>query len=202
MKKIAIMGDSITAYMPYYIDKTIKRGFNEPMISDKLQNRDIIFYICGVENIGIGMYHKSCWPKVNKDEMDGFILLIGVNNILRPDCDYDNKESLDDTFEKLKNFIEDILNYGKPLMVETLYPTNQTRINKEVITLNEKIIKYCEEKSIDYLDLYSVLADNNGLINSDFSDDGLHPNKKGYEIIISELTGKLTHISHKTLCKK
>ncbi len=115
--------------------------------------------------------------------------------------DYDNKESLDDTFEKLKSFIEDILNYGKPLIVETLYPTNRTHINKEIITLNEKIIKYCEKKSIDYLDLYSVLIDNNGFINDNFSDDGLHPNKKGYEIIISELTKKVKHKSQKILCK-
>ena len=201
MKKIAIMGDSITKNMPYYIDKTIKRGFNEPMISDKLPNSDFLFYICGIENIGIGTFHENCWPKVNKDEMDGFILLIGVNNILRPDCDYDNKETLDDIFEKLKNFIEDILNYGKPLIVETLYPTNLININKKIITLNEKLIKYCEEKSIDYLDLYSTLADNNGFINSHFSDDGLHPNEKGYEIIINELTEKLKTKSPKSLCK-
>ena len=100
MKKIAIMGDSITAYMPYYVDKTIIKDGNEPMILDKSQNSDIIFYTYGVENIGIGTFHKFGWPKINKDEMDGFILLIGINNILKPDCDYDNKE----TFNS-RNFI-------------------------------------------------------------------------------------------------
>ena len=36
--------------------------------------------------------------KVEKDKMDCFVLLIGINNILRPDCDCDGKESLDDVF--------------------------------------------------------------------------------------------------------
>lgn len=201
MKKIAILGDSITAYMPYYIDKTIPLGFNKPMISDKLQSNDVVFYTCGIENVGIGTFHEFYWPNVNKEEMDGFILLIGINNILRPDCDDDNKESLEDVFEKLKNFIEDILNYGKPLLVQTLYPTNRVHIKEQIIILNEKIKKYCEDKSIDYLDLYPILADKIGLMNSSFSDDGLHPNAVGYEIIIKELYKKIKQPLQKTLFK-
>ena len=42
MKKIALLGDSITEYMPYVIDSNMKCNFNEPMVSNKLPNNNII----------------------------------------------------------------------------------------------------------------------------------------------------------------
>ena len=33
MKRVALLGDSITEYMPYIIDKEAKRGFNVPLIT-------------------------------------------------------------------------------------------------------------------------------------------------------------------------
>ena len=63
--------------------------------------------------------------------------MVGINNLLRPDCDYDGKESLDDTFEKMKAFIQDIISSGKDLIVELLYPTDSISINKKVITINK-----------------------------------------------------------------
>lgn len=105
MTKVALLGDRITEYMPYKIDENIDHGFNVPMISSKLPNNDITFYICGMSNMWVGTYHKYLWKDVIKDGIDYFILQIGINNILRPDCDYDGKESLDDTFEKIKLFI-------------------------------------------------------------------------------------------------
>ena len=43
MKRVALLGDSITEYMPYIIDKEAKRGFNVPLITTKIPNSDIIF---------------------------------------------------------------------------------------------------------------------------------------------------------------
>jgi lysophospholipase L1-like esterase len=34
-----------------------------------------------------------------------------------------------------------------------------------------------------YLDYFPVLADEQGLLKADLSDDGLHPNAKGYALI-------------------
>ncbi len=193
MKKIAVLGDSITAYMPYFLDKKMKIGFDVPMVSDKLPNSDILFYICGILDIGVGDFHKFYWPRVVKDEMDGFVLLLGVNNILRPDCDDDNKETIEDTFEKLKSFMEDILSTDKYLLVQTLYPTKYPEANKKIGILNEKIKSYCQNNSIDYLDLDAVLEDEDGLLNQKFSDDGLHPNETGYKIIVDKLSKKINN---------
>lgn len=191
MKKVVLLGDSITEYMPYEIDKEMKRGFNVAMSSSKLPNNDITFYICGVSNIGVGTYHNYGWKNVIKDDIDCFVLLIGINNLFRPDCDYDGKESLDDTFEKMKAFIQDIISSGKDLIVELLYPTDSISINKKVITINEKLRVYCEQNSIDYLDLYEVLLGDDGLINCSYTGDGLHPNKVGYIVIIDHISKKI-----------
>ena len=197
MKKVTLLGDSITEYMPYVIDKTMKRGFNVPMISDKLPDNDIIFNICGISNIGVGAFHNYCWKGVKKDEIDCFVLLLGINNLLRPDCDNDGKESLEDTFEKLKLFIQDIINSGKDILVQLLYPTEYINTNAKVVILNEKLRKYCEENEIDYLDLYDDLLDNNGVINPIYTDDGLHPNETCYMFIIDRISKKIKLKSEK-----
>lgn len=196
MKRVALLGDSITEYMPYIIDKEAKRGFNVPLITTKIPSSDVIFYICGVSNIGVGNYHKYAWKKVEKDKIDCFVLLIGINNILRPDCDCDGKESLDDVFEKMKLFIQDVITSGKDILVELLYPTSDIDINKKVIIINQKLKKYCEENNIDYLDLYNILLGVDGLINDNYTDDGLHPNEYCYMIIIEHISNKIKQKEH------
>ena len=45
----------------------------------------------------------------------------------------------------------------------------------------------CKEKNITYVDIYSKLVDDNGLLNKDYTIDGLHINDEGYGIITTEL---------------
>lgn len=202
MKNITLIGDSITEYIPYIIDKNAKTGFNIPLITNKISNNDITFYICGVSNIGVGSYHKYIWKNVIKDKIDCFVLLIGINNLLRPDCDNDGKKTLNDTFEKIKSFIENILSTNKNILVELLYPTNDINLNKKVSILNQKLKEYCEYNNINYLDLYNLLLDTNGLINSNYTNDGLHPNETGYILILEQIINKINlKEQHKKLLK-
>jgi len=53
------------------------------------------------------------------------------------------------------------------------------RINE----LNEWLKKYCGESKIVYLDYFSALVDDKGLLKKDLADDGLHPNAAGYKIM-------------------
>lgn len=204
MKNIVLMGDSITEYLPYALDKNMKRGFNVPMVSEKLPDSDLVFYICGASNLGIGTFHNYYWKSVKKENVDCFVLLIGINNILRPDCDYDDKLTLDNTVEKLKTFIDDITREKKDLLVELLYPTDNSQINNQVLYVNNKLRKFCEEKSIDYLDLYEILSTDSNVINPQYSDDGLHPNQTGYKVILNEISKKLQSKKDKPkrLCKQ
>jgi len=49
--------------------------------------------------------------------------------------------------------------------------------------LNEWIGKLCSQRGYIYLDYYSALVDPSGHLKEDLSDDGLHPNSKGYRIM-------------------
>jgi lysophospholipase L1-like esterase len=43
--------------------------------------------------------------------------------------------------------------------------------------------EYCRKEGFAYVDYYSAMADANGQIPADQSDDGLHPNAKGYRVM-------------------
>ena len=49
--------------------------------------------------------------------------------------------------------------------------------------LNDWIGKLCSQRGYTYLDYYSALVDPSGHLKEDLSDDGLHPNSKGYRIM-------------------
>ena len=53
------------------------------------------------------------------------------------------------------------------------------RINE----LNDWLKKYCAENHIVYLEYFSALVDDKGLMKKDLADDGLHPNDAGYKIM-------------------
>jgi lysophospholipase L1-like esterase len=55
----------------------------------------------------------------------------------------------------------------------------QTRI----LQLNDWLKKYCAENHMVYLDYFSVLVDDKGMLKKDLADDGLHPNAEGYKIM-------------------
>lgn len=176
MKKIILMGDSIIAYIP-------KNSIGEK--DDEVKNR-------GIENIGIERYRKYVWPKIEHSGIDAYVLLLGINNILRPDCDYDEEQAIDDVIVKLERFINEILQFstGK-LIVESLLPTKYEDANQSVRYVNGKLAELCGEKNIEFIDLYNSFVDNNGIINNQYSDDGIHLNRLGYEILIRKINERL-----------
>lgn len=179
MAKVVLMGDSITEYMPYVYKGKVGE------IDDEIE------YV-GVENIGVGSFTNYVWPHVDKENVDLYFLLIGTNNISRPDCDYDEKETIEDLVNKIKFLIDTIIATSKGrLVVQSIYPTKyEFRIN-EIKYVNDCIKLYCDTIGIEYLDIYSLLATEADLINSDYSDDGIHPNEAGYAILAQEVSKRL-----------
>ena len=62
---------------------------------------------------------------------------------------------------------------------------NQTkrRPPEKIRALNEWIKNYAAQNKLTYLDYYSATADDKGFLKEELSDDGLHPNKQGYEVM-------------------
>jgi lysophospholipase L1-like esterase len=51
---------------------------------------------------------------------------------------------------------------------------------EKILELNAWIKKFAAGKGLAYLDYFSATVDDQGLLNKDLSEDGLHPNAKGY----------------------
>ena len=57
------------------------------------------------------------------------------------------------------------------------------RPQARILELNEWIKKYCAENNLVYLDYFSALVDDKGMLKKDLADDGLHPNAAGFKIM-------------------
>ncbi len=60
----------------------------------------------------------------------------------------------------------------------------RVHLKNEYISLNKKLKKYClKQKNVDFADVWYPMLDNKGNVFKDvFLEDGLHMNKKGYDI--------------------
>jgi len=66
---------------------------------------------------------------------------------------------------------------GKPIIQTTRRPPEQIR------ALNEWMKTYAAQNGATYLDYYSAMVDDKGFLRDELSEDGLHPNAKGYEVM-------------------
>jgi len=57
------------------------------------------------------------------------------------------------------------------------------RPTSRILELNTWLKDYCAKNKIVYLDYFSALVDDKGLLKKDLADDGLHPNDAGYKIM-------------------
>jgi lysophospholipase L1-like esterase len=58
-----------------------------------------------------------------------------------------------------------------------------TRPPEQILALNLWIKNYAAENGLVYLDYFSATVDDKGFLKEELADDGLHPNKKGYEVM-------------------
>ena len=57
------------------------------------------------------------------------------------------------------------------------------RPRERLLALNRWIKEYCAKQGLVYLDYFSAMVDDNGMLKRDLSDEGLHPNAAGYKIM-------------------
>lgn len=119
-------------------------------------------------------------------------LLIGINDII-----YENASS-----KIVYNQIDIIINEIKErlpntkIYIESIYPVNSdwhnnyslesrdaSEANRIIIESNELLKGYCKEHGYEYIDVYSSLVDSDNNFDRSYTDDGLHPNERGYEVI-------------------
>lgn len=109
-------------------------------------------------------------------------------------------ESNKDFVDRLGKIIDGIKEnrpYAK-IYVESIYPINRnvenfdnTLIkeyidNEMIYTVNKDIKKMVEEKEVEYLDLYSLLIEDDNLI-KDYTDNGVYLNERGFKVVYDEI---------------
>lgn len=57
------------------------------------------------------------------------------------------------------------------------------RPSERILALNRWLKNYCGKNGFVYLDYFSALVDDKGMMKRDLSEDGLHPNDAGYKIM-------------------
>ena len=65
---------------------------------------------------------------------------------------------------------------------------------EKVVALNKMIKKYADANGILYLDYFSVMADEHNGLKTAYSEDGVHPNKLGYQIMAPLAEKAITEI--------
>lgn len=61
--------------------------------------------------------------------------------------------------------------------VFTLHPAEQIK------ALNQWLRGFCNEHGLQFLDYYAAMVDERGFLREDLSDDGVHPNARGYSVM-------------------
>ena len=173
---IVMLGDSITNY--YDLDKYY--GNDKLMVNSGINGNKANDILNDMKN-RVYVYNPS---KV--------FLLIGINNFLHEDI---TPEEMVNQIDKIVTEINDKLPNTK-IYIESIYPINDTwrtkcnpnvnateEVNSKVGKTNILLYDYCEENGYKYIDVYSSLVDDNYSLNSDYSEDGLHLNDNGYQVV-------------------
>ena len=90
--------------------------------------------------------------------------------------------------------------YSSILPVHNYTPRSQDffaqRSPEKILELNRWLKNYCATSSngCAYLDYFSAMVDDKGLMKKDLADDGLHPNAAGYKIMVPLAEGAIAKV--------
>lgn len=62
-------------------------------------------------------------------------------------------------------------------------PQTTRRPPDQIVALNQWIKEYCIKNELIYLDYYTAMLDEHKMLKQELTDDGLHPNDAGYELV-------------------
>jgi acyl-CoA thioesterase I len=78
--------------------------------------------------------------------------------------------------------------FASILPVSNYTPRSQeffaSRPGERILALNRWLREYCDAQHLVYLDYFSAVVDDRGMLRRDLAEDGLHPNRQGYELMV------------------
>jgi lysophospholipase L1-like esterase len=86
--------------------------------------------------------------------------------------------------------------YASVLPIHNYTPQSEEffsqRSTSKILELNRWLKEYCRSHGCVYLDYFSAMVDDKGLMKKDLAEDGLHPNAAGYKIMAPLAEGAIT----------
>src|SRR6266699_7250193 len=117
------------------------------------------------------------------------VILAGTNDIAGNSGPISN----DDLEANFASFAELARAHGIRVIFSSILPVHNytpkaqdffaQRPMPRILALNRWLKEYCAANNLTYLDYFSAVADDEGLLKRDLADDGLHPNKAGYALM-------------------
>lgn len=115
------------------------------------------------------------------------ILLAGTNDI----AGNTGPETITMIEENIQAITELAMQHGIKVILCTLtpvsdyaaHPQTPNRPPADILKLNEWLRAYAKKANLGLADYYPATVDNHGMFRDGYSNDGLHPNEKGYELI-------------------
>ena len=116
-----------------------------------------------------------------------FILLAGTNDIAR-NTGPETIEMVEDNIRAMcelaaSDRIKIILCLLTPISDYTKVKQSERRPPADIINLNHWLESYARDVHAQVADYYAALVDDKGMLREGFSNDGLHPNERGYELL-------------------
>ena len=194
-KKIVFLGNSITQGAGswnnrFNLQNLVNRGISGDITEGVLSRLNEIYY------------YKPL----------GVFLLIGINDIFNSDSsNWDDispnyvaenilkiAKNINHNSKYTKVYIQTILpvDLRKYKKVKGFSPIHKTDLNNQIDEINS-ILKNSTnlELNIEIIDIYRLFIDENGLLNSNLSLDGIHLNEAGYKVWTEELKPCITKLN-------
>lgn len=122
------------------------------------------------------------------------VILIGTN-------DY-NSLSNEDVVKNIGKMIDGIKKNRKyaDIYVQSLYPVNKnvndgesvrSRNNEKIKDINTLLKKTCEDKKVEFINVFELLVDEDGNLTEEYTDDGLHINSDAYKIVTKAILNSI-----------
>jgi lysophospholipase L1-like esterase len=117
------------------------------------------------------------------------VILAGTNDLPGNTGDI----SLEEIEENFQSMAELAHAHGVRVIFSSILPVHnytpgseqnfEPRPTEKIEALNRWLAHYCEAKGLVYVDYFSAMVDEHGLMRRDLADKGLHPNEAGYQVM-------------------
>lgn len=169
-KRIVLMGDSITEFwLPIHPEFFAGKSYIDRGISGQTTPQMLIRFRPDVINL----------------QPDVVVILAGVNDI----AGNTGPTTPEKIFGNITSMVELAKANAIKVILCSILPANDfywrpnDKAAATIIQLNQLIKSYADKHHITYIDYYAVMADASNGLPKEFSNDGVHPNLKGYQIM-------------------